>query len=127
VVNSLVLLAAAGVVGLTPVLYALIVNFVSGRVVDAVQEGSGYARAFLIVSARHVEIQQAILEDLERGVTCLDVRGGYTQAPMSALYVVVSRSQVTRLKRLISARDPAAFVVVSEAHEVLGEGFRPVA
>jgi uncharacterized membrane-anchored protein YitT (DUF2179 family) len=127
VVNSVILLAAAAVVGLVPVLYALIVNFVSGRVVDTVQEGSGYARAFFIVSTRSAEIQQAILDDLERGVTLIDVRGGYTEAPLSALYVVVSRSQVTRLKRLISERDPTAFVVVSEAHEVLGEGFRPIA
>jgi uncharacterized membrane-anchored protein YitT (DUF2179 family) len=126
VVNSAVLLAAAGVVGLTPVLYALIVNFVSGRVVDMVQEGSGYARAFFIVSPHNAAIQQAILEDLQRGVTCLDVRGGYSQATLPALYVVVSRSQVTHLKRLISQHDPAAFVVVSEAHEVLGEGFRPI-
>jgi len=109
VVNSIVLLAAAGQVGLVPALYALIVNFVSGRVVDSVQEGSGYARAFFILSSR----------------TLMDVRGGYTQAPQPALYVVVSRSQVTRLKRLISEQDPAAFVVVSEVHEVLGEGFRP--
>jgi len=126
VVNSVILLAAAGQVGLVPALYALIVNFVSGRVVDSVQEGTGYARAFFILSARNEEIQQAILEGLERGVTLMDVRGGYTQAPQSALYVVVSRSQVTRLKRLISEHDPAAFVVVSEAHEVLGEGFRPI-
>jgi len=126
VVNSVILLAAAGVVGLVPVLYSLIVNFVSGRVVDTIQEGSGYARAFFIVSTRSAEIQQAILDDLERGVTLIDVRGGYTEAPSSALYVVVSRSQVTHLKRLISERDPTAFVVVSEAHEVLGEGFRPI-
>ena len=126
VVNSVILLAAATVVGLVPVLYALIVNFVSGRVVDAVQEGSGYARSFFIVSTRSAEIQQAILDDLERGVTLLEVRGGYTEVPLSALYVVVSRSQVTHLKRLISERDPTAFVVVSEAHEVLGEGFRPI-
>jgi len=126
VVNSVILLAAAGVVGLVPVLYSLIVNFVSGRVVDTIQEGSGYARAFFIVSTRSAEIQQAILDDLERGVTLLEVRGGYTEVPLSALYVVVSRSQVTHLKRLISERDPTAFVVVSEAHEVLGEGFRPI-
>jgi len=125
VVNSVVLLAAVGQVGLVPALYALIVNFVSGRVVDSVQEGSGYARAFFILSARTQEIQQAVIDDLERGVTLMDVRGGYTQASQPALYIIVSRSQVTRLKRLISERDPAAFVVVSEVHEVLGEGFRP--
>jgi len=126
VVNSVILLAAAAAVGLVPVLYALIVNFVSGRVVDTVQEGSGYARSFFIVSARSAEIQQAILDDLERGVTLMEVRGGYTETLLPALYVVVSRSQVTHLKRLISERDPAAFVVVSEAHEVLGEGFKPI-
>ena len=125
-VNSIILLAAAFAVGLVPVLYALIVNFVSGRVVDAVQEGSGYAQSFFVVSTRSADIQQAILDDLERGVTLMEVRGGYTEAPLSALYVVVSRSQVTHLKRLISERDPAAFVVVSEAHEVLGEGFKPI-
>lgn len=125
VVNSAILLAAAGVVGWVPVLYALIVNFISGRAVDTVQEGTGYARAFFIVSEHSEQLQEAILRDLERGVTVMDVRGGYTQAAMPALYVVVSRSQVTRLKRLISDADPAAFVVVSEVHEVLGEGFRP--
>ena len=125
-VNSSILVGAVAVVGLVPVLYALIVNFVSGRVVDAVQGGSGYARAFFIVSAHWQQIQQAIVTDLGRGVTLLEVRGGYTEATRSALYVVVSRPQVVRLKRLISALDPAAFIVVSEAREVLGEGFRPV-
>jgi uncharacterized membrane-anchored protein YitT (DUF2179 family) len=125
VVNSIVLMGAATQVGLVPALYALIVNFVSGRVVDSVQEGSGYARAFFILSEHTEEIRQVIIEDLERGVTLMDVRGGYTQTPQLALYVIVSRPQVTRLKRLISEADPSAFVVVSEVHEVLGEGFRP--
>lgn len=125
VVNSIVLLGAATQVGLVPALYALIVNFVSGRVVDSVQEGSGYARAFFILTDKNAKIQQAVLEDLGRGVTLMDVRGGYTQTLQTALYVIVARSQVTRLKRLISEEDPDAFVVVSEVHEVLGEGFRP--
>jgi uncharacterized membrane-anchored protein YitT (DUF2179 family) len=126
VVNSAILVAAIGVVGLEPVLFALIVNFVSARVVDTVQEGTGYAWAFFILSAHTTEIQQAIPEDLERGVTLIDVRGGYTQVEQPALYVVVSREQVTRPKRLVSEHDPDAFVVVSEVHEVLGEGFRPL-
>jgi len=109
-----------------PVLYALIVNYVSGRVVDTVQEGAGYARAAIIISQHSQEISQAIFTQLGRGVTNLEARGGYTQNPQPALYVVVTRSQVTLLKRLISEIDPRAFVVVSEAHEVLGEGFNPV-
>jgi uncharacterized membrane-anchored protein YitT (DUF2179 family) len=125
-VNGAILLGAAAVVGIVPVLYALIVNFVSGRVVDVVQEGIGYARAALIVSAKDEAIRQAIFDELDRGVTLLQARGGYTAASRPALYVVVSRTQVTLLKHIIAGIDPQAFVVISEAHEVLGEGFRPV-
>ncbi len=125
--NGLILLTASAVVGIVPVLYALIVNFVSARVVDVVQEGVGYARAALIITDKENLVRRTIFEELGRGVTLLEARGGYTERSRPALYVVVSRSEVTLLKRLIAKIDPEAFVVVSEAHEVLGEGFRPVA
>lgn len=124
-VNGAILLGAIAVVGVVPVLYALVVNFVSGRVVDFVQEGIGYARSAVIISDKHAAVRQAILEKLGRGVTQLEARGGYTETPRPALYVVVYRTQVTQLKKIITEIDPNAFVVVSEAHEVLGEGFRP--
>ncbi len=126
VINGVILLGAVAVVGITPVLYALVVNFVSGRVVDFVQEGVGYARSALIVSDKSMTVRQAIFEKLGRGVTILEARGGYTETPRPALYVVVYRTQVTQLKNIIAEIDPNAFVVVSEAHEVLGEGFRDV-
>jgi len=125
--NTAVLLGAIPVVGLVPVLYALIVNYISSRVLDTVQEGLGYARAVTIVSERPEEVRQAILDEIGRGLTVLQGWGGFSQEPRPVLYVVVSRSQISALKRLIADRDPDAFVVVSEAHEVLGEGFRPVA
>ncbi len=126
VLNGLILLAALALVGFEKVLYALIVNFISGRVVDFVQEGVGYARAVFIISERYNEVRTAILKDMGRGVTLFEARGGYTQSPRPALYVVVHRSQVTVLKRIIAEIDPRAFIVLSEAHEVLGEGFSPV-
>lgn len=126
IVNGLILLVAIAVVDVPPVLYALVVNFVSGRVVDFVQEGVGYARAVVIITPKHEAVRQAIFEHLARGVTVLSAFGGYTQQSRPALYAVVYRSQITLLKRIIAEIDPEAFVVVSEAHEVLGEGFRPV-
>ena len=125
-VNGVILLGAMAVVGIVPVLYALIVSFVSGRAVDVMQEGVGYARAAFIITVRHEAVRQAILAQLGRGVTVLDAHGGYTQSSRPALYTVVHRAQVTRLKDIIAEIDPGAFVVVSEAHEVLGEGFRPM-
>ncbi len=124
--NTLILLGAIPVVGLVPVLYALIVNYVSSRVLDTVVEGLDYARSLFIVSDRLDEIRRAILDEVGRGVTVLRALGGYSREPRPVLYVVVTRPQVPSLKRLIAEIDPRAFVVVSEAHEVLGEGFRPV-
>ncbi len=126
VANTATLFLAAFVVGIVPILYALIVNYVSARVVDVVQEGVSYARTLFIVSREHEAVRHAILDQLGRGVTVLEARGGYTLEKRPALYVVVGRSQVTVLKRIIAEIDPHAFVVVAEAHEVLGEGFRPV-
>ena len=124
--NTLILLTAIPVVGLVPVLYALIVNYISSRVLDTVVEGLGYARSVLVVSEKIEEIREAVLSEVNRGVTILEARGGFSQERRPVLYVVVSRSQVAAVKRLVADLDPKAFVVVSEAHEVLGEGFKPV-
>jgi uncharacterized membrane-anchored protein YitT (DUF2179 family) len=126
IVNGIILAGAALVVGWVQVLYALVVNFVSGRVVDVVQEGVGYARAALVITDHYEAVQEAVFAKLGRGVTVLEARGGYTGKTRPALYIVVYRSQVMLLKDLIAGIDPTAFVVVSEAHEVLGEGFRAV-
>ena len=61
---------------------------------------------------------------LERGVTVLEWRGGYTEAGLDALHCVVTWREVSILKRLVQSVDPQAFVVITEASEVLGEGFR---
>jgi uncharacterized membrane-anchored protein YitT (DUF2179 family) len=126
-VNTGVLLAAALIVGLQPALYALIVNFVGSRVVDAVQEGAVYARSAMIVSRQPDAIRQAILEELQRGVTILQGRGGYTETEQQVLYVAVAKSEIATLKRIVHLADPDAFMVITEAHEVLGYGFKPIA
>lgn len=125
--NTAILLMAVPVVGLVQVLYAVLVTYISSRVLDTVQEGLGYARAVFIVT-EHVEaMREGVLKQVGRGLTVLQAQGGFSGEPKPVIYVVVSRTQISSLKRLIADIDPEAFVVVSEAHEVLGEGFRPVA
>lgn len=126
VINGLILLASLPVVGLTPVLYALVVNFVSSRVVDVVLEGPSYARAVTIVSTRPDAIRLALLTQLDRGVTVLEGEGGYSGTPYQVLLCVVARSELNQLKQIIAEADPRAFVIVAETQEVLGQGFRPV-
>ena len=124
VVNGIVLIGAAAVFGLEAALYALILTFVAARVVDIVQGENNYGRAAIIVSEKAADIRAGVLTVLERGVTVLEGRGGYTETGLDVLYCVVARGEVSILKRLVQSIDPRAFVVITEASEVLGEGFR---
>ncbi len=123
-INVAILGTATVVFGLEPALYALIVAFVSSRVIDLLQGGFSHARAALIISNKSGIIRLRLMQELDRGVTTLQGQGGYTSAQREVLYCVVTRSEVTRLKRLVHEADPRAFVVISQAQEVLGEGFK---
>lgn len=124
VVNSAILILAVMVFGLEPAMYALILTFVAARVVDVVQGEADYSRTAIIISSQAFAIKSAILAEMERGVTVLNARGGYTEHNLDVLYCVVARNEISIMKRLIQSIDPRAFVVFADASEVLGEGFR---
>lgn len=105
-------------------MYAIITIFLSAWVIDLVQEGISYTKAFLIISEKHKELARLILTELNRGATLWQGTGAYTGAPRVVLLAVVSRSEVTRLKEIVYRVDPRAFVILVDAHEVLGEGFK---
>ena len=116
--------AAAGIV-LEPrlALYALAVIFISSRVADFIQVGLDVSKAFFVISKKADAISQRILSEMERGVTSLDGRGMYSGDNQSVLLCIISRSEVSVFKRIVREEDPAAFVVMSDVREVLGEGF----
>jgi len=116
---------AAFIFGAEAVMVALALAFVSARVLDVVQSGFSAARSALIISEDCDAVREAILNKLGRGVTVLHGQGGYTGEQRPVLYVVVSPHEVGRLKRLVSQVDRAAFVAITPAQEVLGEGFAP--
>ncbi|MCS5696478.1 MULTISPECIES: YitT family protein [Desulfofundulus] len=105
-------------------MYALITIFVTAWLIDLVQEGISYTKAFFIISQRADEIAGVVLRELNRGATALKGRGMYTGRERDVLLVVVNRSEVTRLKDLIYQVDRKAFVILADVHEVLGEGFK---
>ncbi len=122
--NAAILGTAAIVFGLEAALYAMIVAFVSGRVIDVVIQGFNTARAALVISDEADAIRTRVIAELGRGLTVLEGYGGYSRTPRQVLYCVVARSEVSHLKRLAKDVDPSAFVVISRAQEVVGEGFR---
>ncbi|MDN5363280.1 MAG: hypothetical protein PWQ91_341 [Eubacteriales bacterium] len=123
-IDSAVIVAAGLIFGAELALIALLTVYLTGRVIDAVQEGFGYAKAAIIISDRHEEIMQKILEELDRGVTAFYGMGCYTGRDKKILLSVVTRAEVSRLKDLVHSVDDRAFVILTDVHEVLGEGFR---
>ncbi len=123
-----VLVFSAGLFAYGPekVLYALLVAFVSSRTVDFVLSAGRGARQALIITDRPEGIMRALLYDLGRGVTRLEGVGGYTGATHAILLCIINRSEVSALRAAVATADPHAFVVISEANEVIGEGFRPL-
>ena len=124
--DALVILLAGLAFSWEQALYAMIALYVGGVAAEVVTEGASVVRTALIVSERPREVADAILREMERGVTGLHGEGMYTQKDRTVLYVVISRSEVARLKALIHEIDPEAFVVIGQASEALGEGFRPL-
>ncbi|KUK81238.1 MAG: hypothetical protein XD97_0699 [Pelotomaculum thermopropionicum] len=105
-------------------MYAMITIFVASWLIDAVQEGFSYTKAFLIVSDLAADIAAAIIKELDRGATAWTARGMYTGVERDLLLSVVHRSEVTRLKDIVYGIDPRAFIILADVHEVLGEGFK---
>ncbi|MBD2868424.1 YitT family protein [Paenibacillus arenilitoris] len=118
-------IAAAGIV-ISPeiALYALIGLFVTSKTIDFVQTGLQLSKVAFIISDQADAVAGAILNDLDRGLTKLDGHGGYTGAGRTVLMVVVGQNEVPKLKQLVRAIDPGAFVIISNTAEVLGQGFK---
>lgn len=105
------------------VAYTLMFVFITSRVIDLIAEGGFAGKGFLIVTAKAEEMAQAINDKLERGVTYLNGQGFYSQQDLKIVYCVVSRNEMQLMKKVINSVDPFAFTTITEAHEILGEGF----
>jgi len=126
ITDSLVVLGAGFVFGWTKALYGLVLIYVSGLAAEIALQGTNIIRTAIIVTVKTDEVTRAIMHDLERGVTILSGSGGYTGEPKAVIYTTVSRMEINRLKILVHDIDPKAFMVIGQAQEALGEGFKPL-
>lgn len=122
--DGTVIVAAGALFGLESAMYALIVVFAMGRVLDLVRVGLGTSKLALVVSDKHEEIGAAILGALDRGLTRLFGQGGFSGIERPVLLVVMDPSEIVLFKAAVQRIDPSAFVVFLDAHEVLGLGFQ---
>jgi len=126
ITDAAVVLASGFAFNWERALYGLIVIYVSGLAAELTSEGMSVFRMALIVTTKAEEIKQQIFERLERGVTILPGTGGYTNQPRPVIYCVLTRSEINVLKTIVSETDPEAFMIIGQANEALGEGFRPL-
>jgi uncharacterized membrane-anchored protein YitT (DUF2179 family) len=126
ITDSVVVLGAGFVFGWSKALYGLVLIYVSGLAAETALQGTNIIRTAMIVTAETEAVTHAIMHDLERGVTILSGTGGYTGEPRAVIYCTVSRMEINRLKILVHDIDPRAFMVIGQAQEALGEGFKPL-
>jgi len=124
--DGLVVLASGFAFGWQRALYGLVVIYVSGLAAEMISEGNSLYRTVFLVTSKPQEVTDEICSSLERGVTLLPGTGGYTGQPRTVLYCVLSRAEVNLLKAIVHEIDPAAFMVIGQANEALGEGFNPL-
>ena len=104
-------------------LYSGVAIFVTGQVIDAVVYRFDYSKVVMIISEEYDTIAKMINRDLDRGATYLHGEGSYSHKSKQVILTVVKKQQIAELKRMVVEIDPNAFIVVQEAHQVLGEGF----
>lgn len=104
-------------------LYSALSVYLIVKVTDFIVIGFNYSKSFMIISDNTVEISNAIINNLGRGATLLKATGAYTNNEKNVVLVVISKRQVVTLKKIIKSIDPNAFIIVSDVHEALGEGF----
>jgi len=123
-IDGMVIAAAGIVIAPEIALYALIALYVTSKTIDVVQTGFKSSKVAFIISTQPDIVARSVLRDVNRGLTELAARGGYTGDDKTVLMVVVGQHEVSKLKATVGSVDPAAFVIISDTAEVLGEGFQ---
>ena len=126
IIDGVIAVSAAIVFDLERGLYAIVALFVTTKTIDVIQMGFSQSKMVYIITNKQDEVRDAIYRDVNRGVTKLPAVGGYTGEERPVIMVVVYQTEFTKLKQVVKTVDPTAFVIVSDAYEVLGEGFKRV-
>lgn len=133
-VGRLMLIADAAVIAFNTLvykniesaLYSVVAIYASSTMIDMLLYGADKGKIIYIITERTEELTQGIISLVNRGITLIDVKGGYTGKPQYMLMCTVRRNEASAVCRLIKEKEPKAFVVIAEAGEILGEGFKGI-
>ncbi len=124
-VDSIVVALSGIVTGKIEIaLYSTLALYIIVKMSDLMIEGFDYSKSFMIISDKYKEINKIIMEDLERGATILNGEGAYTGSDKKVILVVVAKKEVVKLKKLVKEVDPNSFIIITDIHEAVGNGFK---
>ena len=122
-IDGLVVIVGMYVFGIQRALYAIIAVYLVTKVSDSLIEGLKFSKQTFIITEKPDEVAKVIMEDLDRGATGICGKGMYSGQEKTIIFCVVNKKEIVKLKELVDDIDPDAFVIVSDAREVHGEGF----
>jgi len=125
-IADFVIISASGLAfkNLEAPLYGYIVLFISSRVIDMILEGWNYSKLVIITSTKNKEIEQFILNELDRSGTALPSRSLFLNRRGELILTVIHRKQQNELRKFVKEIDPNAFVIINDTYAVLGKGFK---
>ncbi len=113
-----------GAADFTPALYSIVAYFVASKAVDFISDGLDQAKGALIITSRYNTVCHALSQEFGRGLTVIEGRGYYSQSEKQVIYCVINRFQVAKLREVVSAHDPMAFVTLMDITDVIGTSIK---
>ncbi|WP_195573898.1 YitT family protein [Paenibacillus sp. 1001270B_150601_E10] len=126
-VDLIVVFCSYFVIGAESLMFTVVMLFIATKVMDYIIEGLNPKKAIMIVSKEQNQIAEQVNQVMERGVTVLHGHGFYTKLPQEILYIVISKQEVSQLKKIVKSIDPQAFITIHDVRDVFGEGFMELA
>lgn len=122
-VDLVVVFASYFIIGVQSLMFTIVMLYVATKVMDFIIEGVNPKKAVTIVSKQQDKIAEQVNGIMDRGVTVIYGRGYYTKEPKELLYIVISKQEVTMLKKIVRSIDKEAFIAIHDVRDVFGEGF----
>jgi len=111
------------IIGAQSLMLTIVMLYIGTKTMDFIIEGLNPKKAVMIISAQQDKIAEKVITVMDRGVTVLSGHGYYTKTPKEVLYIVISKQEVSVLKKIVKAADPNAFITIHDVRDVFGEGF----
>lgn len=124
--DGIIILAGMFLFGISVSIYAILAVFLTSKIMDGILSGLKVGKQIWVISEKYEEISKKILQEIDRGVTCLEGKGMYSGRERNVLLCVVGKRQVVKITQLVRQIDASAFLILQDAREVMGEGFQKI-